>query len=485
MTEPNIDDRILSRDQSEALMKRIRGFSSNEGTTVIRLTSWWNGELRWARNRVQMASDRRHVSVYINRVFLWGQGNASTNQLDDVSLQSTVVAAERAAQLSREQRFNDVIVRPPEAPVLNTKVWSDATFTTTAAMRAELTQLISKNSAAHDMLSAGYIEVRAGSVATVGDADSFASGQEGKDNTLQTTVQYKSFTQAQCSMTVRHPQGTGSGWAGLSSYDWKAIDGPALAERALQKCLASLNPVRIEPGRYTVVLEPQAVCDLMDQMIGLLGRLGAESGQGAFASEFDQSLFLWRTKLGMKVIDERITISHNPVDPDIGIVPVPGLTAINWIEHGVLKTLEYERGYALPSLNETFGAISRNAFRMSGGPTSVEEMITSTRRGLLVTRFSNMKLINPNSMLCTGVTRDGLWLIENGAISKPVKNMRITESPLFVFNQIDQLGPPAPVFRPSKKPEVFEKSSATELTPAIVPPLKANDFSFTALSDAV
>jgi predicted Zn-dependent protease len=98
-------------------------------------------------------------------------------------------------------------------------------------------------------------------------------------------------------------------------------------------------------------------------------------------------------------------------------------------------------------------------------------MIATTKRGLIVTRFWGTSMVDPFSILLTGVTRDGLWLIENGKISKAVKNLRFTESPLFAFNQVDQLGPPVPIFSPR--------------LPAVVPAVKVRDFSFTALVDAI
>jgi predicted Zn-dependent protease len=287
-------------------------------------------------------------------------------------------------------------------------------------------------------------------------------------------------------MTVRHPKGIGSGWAGLSGYDWTAIDGSALAQRALEKCLASIDPKRIEPGRYTVVLEPQAVSNLVDLLMvrepshdPLEREFGAEAGQGPFPLGKDTALDLWRTKTGLKIIDERITISHDPSDPLLGVVAEPGLGPTTWINRGVLTSLSYTRRYALGKLGDNLGALFRPSYRMSGGNSSVEEMIRSTQRGLLVTRFSNLRVINGGSLLATGVTRDGLWLIENGKISHAVKNMRITESPLFVLNQIVDLGEPVPIFRPSQ--QTFE----VKLNPAIVPPIKANDFSFTSTIDAV
>ncbi len=281
-----------------------------------------------------------------------------------------------------------------------------------------------------------------------------------------------------------HPQGFGSGWAGGSNYDWTTIHSEALIHRALDKCLSSLNPVRIEPGRYTVVLEPQAVADFVDllmrQIPGPFDRESQENtGQGPFVLGFDPALKRIRTKLGLKVVDERITISHDPMDPELGVFPQLDLKPIIWIEHGVLKTLNYTRRYAVPNLTEDYGALPRPSYRVSGGTSSVEDMIVSTNRGLLVTRFSNLRVMNGNSVLATGVTRDGLWLIENGKISKPVKNMRITESPLFMLNQVEQLGVPVPVFHPVPYPFV------AAIRPVIVPPMKVNDFSFTATVDAI
>ncbi|HEU4643353.1 MAG TPA: metallopeptidase TldD-related protein, partial [Gemmatimonadaceae bacterium] len=178
---------------------------------------------------------------------------------------------------------------------------------------------------------------------------------------------------------------------------------------------------------------------------------------------------------GARVVDERITISHDPADPLLGVVPFNEMDEpyrpVTWIDHGVLATLSDYREHALSTRNEPLGNLNSRSYRMSGGETSVEEMIQSTRRGLLVTRFSDIMLLDESTVLATGLTRDGLWLVENGKISKAVKNLRFTESPLFVLNSIEQLGVPVPVFSPD--------------APAIVPPLKARDFSFTSVIDAV
>jgi predicted Zn-dependent protease len=150
---------------------------------------------------------------------------------------------------------------------------------------------------------------------------------------------------------------------------------------------------------------------------------------------------------------------------------------VTWIDHGVLTTIGYNRPYALMELNRDAAVRGPIGYRMSGGETSVDEMIRTTTRGLLVTRLSSVRSLLSRSLLSTGLTRDGLWLIEHGKITKAVKNFRFTESPLFVLNSIEQLGPPEPVFRPT--------GTGNWLTPAIVPPIKARDFSFTSLIDAI
>lgn len=217
--------------------------------------------------------------------------------------------------------------------------------------------------------------------------------------------------------------------------------------------------------------------------------MNAEQPGGTFTVGYDNGLGLWRSKLGLKIVDERITIGHDPTDPALGVIPfdfqrndsmewVP-YRPVTWIDRGVLTALSYPRYYALEQLNDDAAYPNSFAFRMRGGETSIEEMIRTTKRGLLVTRLSNVRVLDWASLLATGVTRDGLWLIENGKISKAVKNMRFTESPLFVLNSIEALGVPAPVFRPVVDP------ADVRVTPVIVPPLKARDFSFTSTIDAI
>jgi predicted Zn-dependent protease len=448
---------FLSREECAALFARIASFAEGGGETAVRFESASNGGLRWGRNRVTLASDRRDVAIYITRTIRGAQGTAAVNQVDDAALTAAIRAAERVLHYHRREP-QDLVDLPVHFQYATPTIWSDATFDLDAQARSRVARTVIEPLASPSLLSAGYLAVT-GRCAAQFDSTGRAL--------------YAPYTEAQCSITVRDARGTSSGWAGLSSYDWTRIDAAALGARALEKCERSRNPLALEPGRYTVVLEPQAVADLVSFLFppesSALDRRWAEDSKSPFTLRPGYS------KLGLRVTDPRVTLSHDPMDEQTGIVPFDDggepYRAVTWIDHGVLTTLSYDRKYALERLNENLGCPNSGSFRMTGGETTIDEMIATTKRGLLVTRFSNLNILDRQTLLLTGVTRDGLWLIENGKITKAVKNFRFTESPLFVLNSIEQLGPSVPVFRPGY--------------PTIVPPLKSRDFSFTSLVDAI
>lgn len=470
------EGRVLSETDCGKLADGLAGFAQGGGKTIPEIVSWWQGELRWGRNRVTLASDRRDVRIKVKRQVLGTDGVATTNETDDASLEGVVRAAERIAAMgfNPAQDAGAFGAPPPvalEAP--RTVVWSDATYNLTPKARAEIAQALVRPAEAKGLLSAGYIEVRAGARLQIINGQRF----------------YVPYTHAQCSMTVRDPQGTGSGWAGDTNYDWAKIDTTALTEQALQKAVASRNPVALEPGRYTVILEPQAVADLLEILVRRMLRppvvpgWAAEDGGGPFAKAKDSALDIWRTKLGSQVVDNRLTLSADLADPNLGILPEPGMKpVVTWIDRGVLTGLDYWRSYAVAQLGLDSALRSPAlSYRLSGnGPeTSIPEMIATTKRGVLVSRFWEVRELALKSLLASGMTRDGLWLIEDGKITKPVKNFRFTESPLFALNQLEQFGKPERVFRPVRSPDV------PGLTPAVVPALKVRDFSFTSMADAV
>jgi predicted Zn-dependent protease len=233
-----------------------------------------------------------------------------------------------------------------------------------------------------------------------------------------------------------------------------------------------VNPVAIEPGRYTVVFEPTAVGNLVQFITRAFNARSADEGRSLF------SLPGGKNKIGEKVVDQRVTITSDPFDPDVAGSPFSGdgspTQRVVWIENGIVRNLDYDRFWAQKQGRAPTGA--GGSIRMSGGTASLDDLIRSTQRGLLVTRFWYLRPVDQRTILYTGLTRDGTYLIENGKISKPVKNLRFNDSPIFMLNNLEAMG----------VPERVSASEGGDPGQAImVPPIKVRDFNFTSLSDAV
>jgi len=307
------------------------------------------------------------------------------------------------------------------------------------------------------LVSTGYLEVTAGATAVASSNGLFAWGRS---------------TAAALTATVRTPDGTGSGWAGASTNDWSRIDPAAIGERAVEKAKRSANPVAVEPGRYTVILEPTAVGNLVGLIAGSLQARSADEGRSFFSKPGGG------TKIGMKVVDERVTLVSDPYDPETygTAFTAEGLPTqrVTWIENGIVKNLAYDRYWA--QQKGMMPTSATGSLKMSGGNSTLEEMIQSTERGLLVTRLWYIRGVDPRVILFTGLTRDGTFLVEKGKITRAVKNLRWNESPVFLLNNIEMMDRPERV-------SASESGSAGQAL--VVPPIKARDFTFTSLSDAV
>jgi predicted Zn-dependent protease len=456
LPKPLIETPFLSHAECDALHRQLVALAVGGGETSATITSEWVGATTWARNRAYVTQDIRRTVISVARTIRGAQGRAATMRLDPDGLRTVVQAAE-AALLFEPERVE--VLDPPliDEPMTQPKLWSDATYHLSAEARGTLVRQMIEPAEAKAMLSFGELKVTASGTASI---DSLGHSR------------YYPTTSVECSVTVRDAAGTGSGWAGMNDFDVTRIDTAALASRALDKCLSSRTPNLVEPGHYTAVLEAQAVADLCVPLMTQLSRLAAESGRGPFADSPG------RSKIGQRVIDPRFSLRANPMDPDGAFFPFDPWTGtpyrdVAWIDHGVLRDLAYERSYALRALGLDRSLLNSESFRLvsDGASTSVQEMVAATTRGLLVTRLDAVELVDERSMLCTGYTRDGVWLIERGTISKPVKNFRFTESSLGALNRVEQTGTPIRVFRPGYS--------------CVVPPLKVRDFNFARLSDAV
>ena len=476
---------FLSEADCHDIAQRLARFAKGGGYTTATIVSTWAGNVRWARNLVSTSGDVRDDHILVTRN-IDGSVNSwvEINDDSDAALVAATRRAERMAQLNPAVSNFDVITKYEPEPYTAPPLFSEATYQLSAGARAEAARQLAKSAADAGLLSAGYIQISAHSQALI---------------TSYGYARYFQYTWAQYSVTVRDPKGTGSGWAGVDWPEWSKIDAPKLSEVAMEKCLQSRNPVAIEPGRYTTILEPQAVNDFIGKLfIGSWWQGVRYQAWDRLKSENNPALPFFKkgtTKIGERVMDERITITSDPLDPDLGFPPFRGVEnlelagepwgefyhPVTWVDKGVLTSLAYDREYGFHR-NSNLGLPKQGAFKMSGGDTSIAEMIATTKRGLLVTRFDDVQTMNDAgraSLMCNGYTRDGLWLIENGKISKAVKNLRFIESVLFALNNVEQLGVPQRVFHPTGD---FWWDAPR---PAVVPSMKIRDFSFTALSNAI
>ena len=446
--------RHLSRAEAEAIAKQVLSYATADETRVS-ITSGVTGNTRFAVNQISTAGDSYNNVVVVSSKFGKRSANAVTNKLDPASLKAVVERAEALARLAPEDPEDMPELGPQQ--YAETPAWSDATATMSPEARAAAVRTITEQAVAEGLISTGYLEVEANSYAVANSKGLFA---------------YRRDTGTALTTTVRTPDGTGSGWAGASENDWTKIDPKALGARAVQKAKASMNPVAIEPGRYTVVLEPTAVANLVQLVMGSLGARNADEGRSFFSKPGGG------TKLGMKVVDERVTIYSDPTDPQAPGTPFTneGLpTKRNvWVENGVVKALNYDRYWA--QQKGVAPTASGGGLVMLGGDSSLEAMIASTERGILVTRLWYIRPVNPRTILFTGLTRDGTFLIENGKITRSIKNMRWNESPIFLLNNVEAMG---------RSVRVSSSESGSAGFPVVVPPIKARDFNFTSLSDAV
>ena len=452
---------ILSRDEARALTTRVLSFSTAEQTRVT-VGSGWSGNTRFAASEITTAGGITDTSVTITSTIGRRRASASTNVLDDASLKRTVELSERLARLAPE----DPEIMPELAGQQYAQVsaFVDRTADLSPEARAHAAQTVidGEQAKANRLSIAGFIEANAGATAVATNSGLFA---------------YHASTDVSMSTTARTPDGTGSGYAVAGSRDWADVNAAALGRRAADKALASRNPQAIEPGMYTVVLEPQAVADVLPLLFGSFNARSTDEGRSAFSKPGG-------SKLGEKIADSRVTVYSDPTDAQLLTQPfdAEGLPVrrITWIENGVLKNLAYSRFWAdKKGVQPTgggggggggggFGGGPPGGLKMVGGTKSIDELVAGTQRGILVTRFWYIRFLDQRTVMVTGLTRDGTFLIENGRITRPLKNFRWNESPLFMLNKIEEVG----------RAERVEAGR-------VIPALRVKDWNFTSLSDAV
>lgn len=437
---PPLDER-----EARALVEKVLGRSKAEHCEVS-IGGSRDGNVRFARNTVTTSGATEDTFLQVTSSFGKRSGSASANSFDDATIASVVSRSEELARLMPE----DPEWMPPLGPqkYSPTTEWFEPTARFGAAERAAAAAGSVLPSREKNLVTAGFLSHSDGWSAQGNSAGLFG---------------WRRASGIDFSVTSRSEDGTGSGYAGRDENDASKLDADAASRIAMEKAEASRNPRAWEPGKYTVVLEPHASVELIRNMMFNMDLRRAEEGRSFLAAPGG------KTRLDEQLLDPRITIVSDPADPRAPSSPWSGdglpRQRTVWFDKGVVRNLSCSRYWAQKTGREPLPGPGR--IQMDGGSASLEELIRGTERGVLVTRMWYIRTVDPQTLLYTGLTRDGTFAIENGRITHAIKNFRFNESPVTMLANVEELGTPL------------------RREGSLIPPMRVRDFTFTSLSDAV
>ncbi|MBV1909986.1 MAG: TldD/PmbA family protein [Kangiellaceae bacterium] len=446
---------IISEKEAKILLKKVLAFSKAD-ECECNLDGQLTGNIRYARNTVTTAGEVSDLTLAVQSTFGKKMGVATINEFDDASLEKVVRRAEELAKLAPDNPELMPNLKPAKYAKMNT--YFDSTASVTPEYRAQAADDGIAPSKKKNLVASGFL------------TDSHTMQAVMNSNGL---FAYNVDTNASFSATIRTADGKGSGWVTRDYSDINKMDTSEASSIAIEKSLGSVDAKEMEPGKYTVILEPAAGVGLLGRLFNAMGQRAADEGR-SFASykpkEGEENPP--KNKLGEKMFDERVNIYSDPHHPEVPTASFASdgapVEKTYWVKNGKIENFQNSRFWADKTgkkYNPT--AAGSGQWLMSGGDESLEDMIKNTRRGVLVTRLWYIRQLDPQTLLHTGLTRDGTFYVENGKIKYPVKNFRFNESPIVMLNNIEALGKPV------------------RINGNMVPPMKIRDFTFSSLSDAV
>ncbi len=416
---------MLGETEIRRIIETVIGASRADQTEVEVFTN--NSALtRFANNYIHQNVEETDVDVRVRSVIGQKIGIASTNEISEEALRRLAATAYDLALHQRENEDFRSLPRPE--PVAAADAFVERTARCGPEERAGVVGQICDASSRAGLTAAGAFHTTAHEFAVGNSLGVFALHRE---------------TQADINTVVMSE--TSSGYAARVSKDAGDIDGEVVAQEAVDRALRSVNPRTIEPGEYEVILEPYAVVDMLDFFSYL----------SFGALPFIEKRSFMAGRLGERVMDDKVSVWDDGLSPE-GI-PMPfdfeGVPKrrVPFIERGVAKEVVWDSyyanrqggearstGHALPAGN-TMGPMPLNMFMATGG-ASHDDMVRSTKRGLWVSRFWYTRTVHPLNVVTTGMTRDGTFLIEDGKIIGPVRNMRFTQDYVEALNHVDLVG---------------------------------------------
>jgi predicted Zn-dependent protease len=475
---------MYTREQAKAIVDKVLNMATADAVEV-NLTGGERSGTRWANSSIttNLVQYDRQVTVTVRL----GQksGSADTRDFSDAGLRTMVDEALSEARQARDNPNLQELLGPQEYIPVDAALPDLVNFG--PGERARMVKDSIDLAERKGVLGAGYIPKIDQTTCNANSKGLFA---------------YYRVAEAGFVLTCRMADGSGSGWAGTTGIkDLRMIDAKALTEVAADKALKSRRPRAIEPGRYTVILEPRANARFLSLMTGLFGgggfggggfgggggRGGAAPGAGAdqppdappggrgggggAAGLNTAGRFMADKKIGDKIFSDLFTLKSDVGNPILRQTPIMNdnrpAKPVTWIGQGVLRAFGPNQG-ATPNMS----------LSQEGSNLSIEEMVRQTRRGLLVTFFWYIRGVpsDDQPLLNTGMTRDGLFLIENGEIVGPVQNFRWNMSPIVGYNNLSLVGKPVPMHTG----EAYDGQGT-----ALVPPVRIEEFYMTSVSPAL
>jgi PmbA protein len=459
---------MLTQDQASNIFSRIKKHSTADEVECL-FHGGRSALTRFANNTIHQNVAEENYGVSVRTAFAGRTARASTNKFDDESLENAVKASE---SLARVQEPDSELLPVPasDKSVRATRGLPSRHFDATAALtpeqRADAVGKIVSIAQKDKLIAAGIF--------------SSAETIEGIFNTRGLS-QWHTQTSAEISITMLAPDS--SGWQKANSPDVARLDPVSLAETATCKARDSAAPREIEPGKYTVILEPAAVLDMCGFMFFDFGGLAI----------LDQRSFL-NNRIGTQLFGKNISIWDDVAHPLQSGSPFDGegvrRQKIQLIENGVVKRLVYARataekvkksehaakvgtieptGHGFPIPNEMGEGPTNIVFEAPREPRTVEQMVASTERGILVTRLWYIREVDPYEKILTGMTRDGTFLVENGKVVCGIRNFRFNQSLIDMLSGVEQMSAPV-------------RTSGEESFDMVVPAMKVREFNFTEVT---
>jgi PmbA protein len=464
---------MLDSEKAADVFNRIRRLSSADELEVL-FSGGRFALTRFANNAIHQNVAEENEVVSVRTVFDGKTARATTNKFDDESLRSVVRASESLARM--QQRDPDLLPMPDvreadgsgDSSVHATQPsrYFERTAAISPKIRADGVKKIVGRAEQHKLTTAGV----------------FSTG-ESSEGLFNSRGLSRWHTQTSAEISITMLAEDSSGWQKANSSDVANLDPLTLANTAAKKAIESAHPREVPAGKYTVILEPAAVLDIVGFMFS------DYSGMAVL----DQRSFL-TGRIGMKLFGDNVTIWDDVSQPLQSGSPFDGegvrRQKVELVENGIVKRLVYARataermkrskhedqvglvaatGHGFPLPNEVGEMPLNIVFATPSDPQSVEEMIAATERGILVTRLWYIREVDPYEKIVTGMTRDGTFYVQNGRVQYGVRNFRFNQSLIAMLSNVEAMSVP-------------ERASGEESFDMVVPAMKVHEFNFTEVT---